>query len=245
MGEMNLLRADFVGKVGEMYGARDKKYSVIKAIPFSHTPHNEKQTKSVRAFEKLCRFSSGIASVFYDYMGLSDKKMLRHNAISHFLKIVVANKTFNVSAIAEVIPSDGTCEITTFSVDKEHSTLSVSARTTESVDKENGHAWFLGVFASDGQCVFSVAPETEAFSKTINGFFADNKTYFAVAFRSDLENGKVKLHGWSSTDIAYVVNRRVLIDLFPTSANYSVVGNRLIINDTSVKVENGRVIVEV
>lgn len=245
MGEMNLLRADFVGKVGEMYGARDKKYSVIKAVPFSHTPHNATQTKCVRAFEKLCRFSSGIAAVFYEFMGLSDKKMLKHNAVSHFLKIAVADKVFNVSAIKEVIPEDDSCEIVSFSVNRENSTITVSANTTEEVDKARGHAWFLGVFASDGQCVFSVAPDTQGFSKSIVGFVSENKAYYAVAFRSDKEGARFRLHGWTTTDISYVANGRVLLDLFSTVANYAVIGNRLVINDSSVRVSGGRVIVNV
>ena len=78
MGKINLLKADYIGKVGQTYGVRQYRQSIVKATPFSHSPHNTAQTKAVRAFEKLNRFSSYVAKTFWRYLNLSDKKMYRH-----------------------------------------------------------------------------------------------------------------------------------------------------------------------
>lgn len=245
MGTMNLLQASVQGKLGSLYGARDKKAKVIKAIPFSHTPHNATQTRCVRAFEVLCRFSAGVSAAFFPFMGLSDRKMLRHNAVAQFFKPMVLEKAFNLSAGQKVIPDDGSCSIVSLDVDKVLRTLSVTAETTGIVDKKNGKAWFVGVFASNGRCLFSTSPDTQSYFNKVTGLFDDAGYYFAVAFRSDVESGKVRLHGWASTDLPLVINQYVQIDRFPTVSNYSVANGRLVINDPSVSVRNGRVVVNV
>lgn len=244
MGTMNLLKASVIGQLGKMYGAKDKKYNVMRVIPFSHTPHNATQTKCVRAFEVLNRFSSGIAKVFFPYMGLSDKEMLKHNAVAQMLKPLIATKAFRLKTIRQLIPQDGSCAINGFSVNLEQRSMTLSAYTTGLVDKPNGAAWFVGIFSMSGKCIFCESPDTQAISKEFTSLFLDEENYFACAFRADREEGKVILHGWINSTMNYVINNRVFIDLFSTVANYSVEDRRLVINDDSVRVVGNRVVVE-
>lgn len=244
MGTMNLLKASVIGQLGKMYGAKDKKYNVMRVIPFSHTPHNATQTQCVRAFEVLNRFSSGIAKVFFPYMGLSDKEMLKHNAVAQMLKPLIATKAFRLKTIRQIIPQDGSCAINGFSVNLEQRSMTLSAYTTGLVDKPNGAAWFVGIFSMSGKCIFCESPNTQAISKEFTSLFLDEENYFACAFRADREEGKVILHGWINSTMNYVINNRVFIDLFSTVANYSVEDRRLVINDDSVRVVGNRVVVE-
>jgi hypothetical protein len=245
MGTMNLLKASVIGQLGKMYGAKDKKYNVIRVIPFSHTPHNATQTQCVRAFEVLNRFSSGIAKVFFPYMGLSDKKMLKHNAVAQMLKPLIATKAFRIKTIKQIIPQDGSCVINNFTVNLEQRKMTLSAYTTGIVDKENGSAWFIGIFSLSGKCIYSNAPDTQAVSLELTSLFLDEKYYFACAFRADKEEEKVTLHGWINSTMNYVINNRVFIDLFSTVANYSVEDRRLVINDDSVRIVGNRVVLDI
>ena len=244
MGTMSILSASINGKIGNMYGVKDKGKAVLKATPFSHAPHNETQTKCVRAFEVLNRFSAGIATSFFQYMGLSDKNMLKHNAIARLFKPLIKNKVFNIKNGKEVVTVDDTVTVESFIVDNERNTISLTASTTEAVDKENGKAWFVGVFSNTGVCFLSKAPDNSNFSLTFSVPIMEDSYFYAVSFRADVENGKVKLHGWVATSRPLVIMRRVYIDNFENPQYYSAVGNRLVITDPNVRVIDGRVIVE-
>lgn len=136
MATMDLLKATINGKIGNVYGARQRAQTYLKAVPFSHTPHSQSQTKSVRAFEKLNRLSAGIAKGFWQFMGLSDRKMLKHNAVAALLKPAIENKTFLISNLGKVIKKDGTTEILNFVVDRENNSILLEAQTTEQFDKK-------------------------------------------------------------------------------------------------------------
>ncbi len=117
MGKLNLLKANYTGKVGETYGVEQYKKAIVKAIPFSHTPHNDKQNKSCRAFSLLNRLSATIAKNFWAYLDLSDKKMYRNNAVAQWLKPLLQDHEFILSKISDVIPQDSSLQLVNFEYD--------------------------------------------------------------------------------------------------------------------------------
>lgn len=60
MGNLNLLKAGYNGKVGQTYGVETKGSFYIKAVPFSHTPHNNSQNQAKNRFIGLNRIASAV-----------------------------------------------------------------------------------------------------------------------------------------------------------------------------------------
>lgn len=197
MATMNILSASVQGKLGVVYGVKQKKAHVLKAIPFSHSPHNETQTKCVRAFEKLNRLSGGIAKIAFPYLNLSDKKVLKHNAVATWLKPLIEDKTFQPSKLADIIePSDET-KINTFEVDYEKNIITVSAETTEEVSEEEGKKWFFLVFDDFGYIFARTSPQEKTHEATIRTKIIEGRKYYAMAFRSDKTEHGYNIHALS------------------------------------------------
>lgn len=228
-----------------MYGAKYKQAKVLKMIPFSHAPHNTAQKQAVRAFEKLNRYSAGIAKAFFPWLGLSTRGLLKHNAVAKWLAPCVAERKFSLSATSQVIPADETCKITAFEVDRVAGTIKIAAETTIPPNATPASAWVVLLLDSNGKVVYSVRPEGMAFSAIVPLELDPRFSYSAVVFRSDRENRKAKVHGFDMAGGSFVVGGRVLIDLFANKANFSVENGRLVINDPSISVQNGRVVLVV
>lgn len=120
MGELKLIKGAFNGKVGQVYGVKQHRKYYAKAVPFSHAPHNAEQNKAFSAFGCLQRMSSQFVKGFWQYLGLSDKKMNKINAVAKFLKPVISNKVFSVSKIIDVIGSGNELVINDFSFSAEN-----------------------------------------------------------------------------------------------------------------------------
>lgn len=209
MATVNLLKASFNGKLGEVYGTKQYGNVYAKAIPFSHAPHSKTQTKCVRAFEKLNRLASGIASVVFPFLNLSDKKMLKHNAVAQWLKPLIANKTFQPEAMANIIEPSNETEITNLKVNLQTNSITVSAKTRKEVSILKKKRWFLFVFDSFGQVLLAEAPKEDFFAGTITTTLSASRSYYAMAFRSDFSVNKFLLGGLSIT-VPLVVQNGIL-----------------------------------
>lgn len=236
MSTINLLKGSINGKLGEVYGTRQYRNCYLKAVPFSHTPHNTKQKQSFSAFQKLVRFSAGIAKDFKTYLPIETKKQTATNATTQLFKPIIKNKSFNVNYLEDVIIADGTTTIKTFGTNYETNQIFIDASTSDPINQTLKSAWFIGIFDETGRIVKTIIPTKTEF----NGFFSanleQNRTYGAVAFRSDFDGKKQKLHGLSLRLLQYIVEDYLNIDAFPTQENYSIIDNELNINDATVSV---------
>lgn len=243
MGTINLLNASVNGKLGELYGTKQYGNSYLKAIPFSHSPHNETQEKCVRAFEKLNRFSSGIAKVFFNYMGLNNRKMLKHNAVAQLFKPIIQSKSFIINNITKIVKKDGTTKTTAFKIDKENSLIMASFETNEKINKKIGSAWVCFIMNSDGKVLIADCPNEQTKTLSVSTVIENDVFYWAGSFRADKINNKVNLHGWNLFTINVVLNGLLYVDLLERGLLYRVENGLLIIDDTSVKVENNKLII--
>lgn len=209
MATMNLLQAKVDGKLGEMYGAKWKNKPCLKAVPFSHAPHNTSQKQAFSAFGCLNRVASGIANTFWNYLGLSDRVMLRHNAVANWLKVCVSNRTFDITKAESVIPADGTVAIGGLSLNFDTNIIEISASTSLPVQPLKGQAWFVGIFDSNGKKVAGFIPSGQEFSYRLYSELNQKLGYFAIAFRSDKTDGKIKVHGFSSVSTGVWVGSRL------------------------------------
>ena len=94
MGKINILKAGYEGKLGTTYGVAKKGLYDIKATPFSHTPHNNRQSKAKDRFTRLNRICSRIVKKCWSYLGLSDKAMYRNNALCKECKDALQTEEF-------------------------------------------------------------------------------------------------------------------------------------------------------
>jgi hypothetical protein len=106
MAALNLLKADFTGTVGSVYGAKWKGKSLIKSRPFGKSPPTVKQNNAVRAFECVNRVGVIFAKIWWPYLGLTDKTMLKHNAVARILRPMLEGGIFRPLAFVDAIPSD-------------------------------------------------------------------------------------------------------------------------------------------
>lgn len=239
MGRINLLKSSFEGKLGELYGTKQYGNVYLKAIPFSHTPHNEQQKLSFSAFQKLVRFSSGVAKEFSKYLPIETKTMTKTNATTQLLKSAIKKKVFNPFDLSDVIIVDGVTKIDKFIANKDDSTVTIQAHSLQIVDKIHGSAWFVGIFDDTGKIIKYFIPEENEINTTFPIKLAQENSYQAISFASDKVMNKHFLHGLDLSTAMYIINGYLNIDAFPTYQNYSVENGLLKIDDTSVTIADG------
>lgn len=86
MGEMNFLLGGYKGKLGTTYGVRQNRKEIVKAVPFSHTPHNAIQKQNFSRFGIIQRIASPLAKNYWPQLHLNSKTVNRQNATAHWLK---------------------------------------------------------------------------------------------------------------------------------------------------------------
>ena len=219
MGKINLLKADYVGKVGQTYGVRQYRQSIVKATPFSHTPHNTAQKKAVRAFEKLNRFSAYVAKTFWRYLNLSDRNMNRHNAVAKWLGVSVKNGSFQLENLVEVIPSNSTLRLGEVSIDFNSKSASVHYENSPLSEQTTEEHIFIALVSDNGTVkgggAFSPISQTVQFSWDYNDFV----TMSLVMFKSSVQNKKKIINGFCyySEAMEYVQDGVLYTSLMPLS----------------------------
>jgi len=197
MGKLNMLQGNFTGKLGNVSGTRIRGKNILKTAPFSKAPPTTIQTASVLAFTALNRVSAKIAKLFWPYLGLTDKKILKHNAVARWLKKSVETHTFDPFAFNSVISEDmtSTAEITDISVGNQEA--SFTATVTNPAPQESGGAWIVLFFNDDGYVSYAKIPEVSIWSGTVHTPIVAGKSYYLVVFRADFVDGVLIAHGLS------------------------------------------------
>jgi len=190
MANMNLLQSNFSGKLGHVVGTRYKGQSVVKSKPIGKLPPKGLQGASVRAFECLNRVSAHIAKTLWVYLDLSEKKMLRHNAVAHWLKPLVQEHIFDIGALYSVIPDGSLCQC--FSVVNN----STTKQTTMSFTNYNGGTipagalQYLMALDNKGRVYYSVLRPASLQQEIFAQELAPELTYSWVSFLIIPFNGK-------------------------------------------------------
>ena len=183
--------------MGTIYGVKQHRKHYAKVIPFSHTPHTQKQQDNVRAFEKLNRFSGGVAKAFFPFMGLNSKTLLHHNQVARLFKPCIKNRVFDLQGLKEVITESGETVIKTFEINLETNEIHVIAQCYNVINKEAKSAWFVGVVDTSGKVLFATAPDTNLFEITFSSQLLETEQYSCITFCSVPINNHIKLSGLS------------------------------------------------
>lgn len=189
MGEINLLRAGYAKKVGNTYGVEGKGSFYLKAVPFSHTPHSQKQNKAVDAFTRLNRFSSKVAKDFWKYLNLSDRKMYKNNAVSQWLKAALVENSFQYENLENIIPATGHLVVNTSEFNQQTAEYSITLENIPDTPNADEEVIFAGIFTDRAVCKASAVRKGSTI--TLTGIFnlVDFPYIQVVAFKA-VPNGK-------------------------------------------------------
>lgn len=141
MGKINILKAGYSGKTGQTYGVEKKDRFIVKAVPFSHTPHSHSQNKAKDKFIGLNRIASAVVKKFWYYLGLSDKSMYRNNALTKAWKQALEGDVFLLENMEKVIPNVGALQIIENSFDYE--TFDYSYTITDNEPLSEGQEQYI------------------------------------------------------------------------------------------------------
>ena len=240
MGKMNILRADYVGKLGETYGARQRGKGFVKATPFSHSPHNAEQKASVRAFEKLNRFSSYIAKTFWNYLSLSAKTMSKHNVIAKWLKDIIAEHVFNLSKLTDILYSGTSLKLISFSYDFDAKTATIIYSNSPFSVATQEEVIFIALVDNNGITRDGAVLSSESGSVTLSWQLNDFDYLTLVLFKSSKINNK-----WlKSNAITEVISMLPVVDgiLFTSRLNLTqtptVENDTITVSAADVSIEN-------
>jgi len=217
MGKINLLKADYVGKVGQTYGVRQYRQSIVKATPFSHSPHNTAQTKAVRAFEKLNRFSSYVAKTFWRYLNLSDKKMYRHNAVAKWLGVAVESGAFKLENLVRVIPANSSLRFGNIDIDFTSKVATIAIENSPLSPITTREDIFIALVTDNGTVKAGGAFSSIGQTLQLSWDYTDFVTLSVVMFKSSVQQGKKIINGFClySEQSEYVVDGILYTSLMP------------------------------
>lgn len=201
MAYINLLKGNFTQRLGTFYGAKQKTGVVLKCIPFSKAPPTKTQTESVRAFEALNRVSAIIAKEMWPYLGLKQGNMHKHNRVASWLASCVTGHIFSPFRMQDVIPSDGTATITSFTLYHLNDYGNVTGTVSPPDPSLSGGKTLVLVFDNFGHSYFHKAIDGLSFNFNFYCVFFPTTHYYAVVFRSDKTEKGFNVHGFDINEI--------------------------------------------
>lgn len=195
MAYINLIAGSIRGRLGQFYGQKGRSQPVIKAVLFSKRPPTPLQKSSFRAFVALNRLSGSICRLFWPYLNLKSGPVLRHNVVASWLRSCISDHIFDPIKLSAAIPADNTLSINSFFISPSFSYGHLEISLTPSYPGSSGVAFYYTVIDSAARKVV----EGVSFDNGISiDFYIEPillATYYCIAFRSDLINGKYKVHG--------------------------------------------------
>ena len=193
---MNTINGSYIGKVGKTYGVRQYRKNIEKVVPFSHAPHNATQTNSVRAFEKLNRFASFVARVFWQFLNLSDKKTLRHNAVASWLKPAIKTHAFELENLAEIIPPNPTLFFVDIQVDFDAKTAIVQLHNSKFSQYTSDEKLFIAFVTDNGVVKAGGVYPEDTEEVTLTWDLSDFGFFSIVMFKSSIQFKKKVVNGF-------------------------------------------------
>lgn len=190
MAQINILTSSYNGKLGTTYGTKQYKKHFVKAIPFSHAPRTEIQKESLSAFTKLNKVCSQIVKKYWQYLGLSDKKMYKNNALTQKLKNLIINKVFEPLNIYLVYPESPTIQINQSDIDNDKNTIAVSFLDNEIIKNDFNKQFLLIVFSETAITYINETTSKQNFFITKNVSNTENEHYYFLVISTKYKNNQ-------------------------------------------------------
>lgn len=225
MATVNLLTSSFNGKLGAHYGVSQYNKKYVKAVPFSHSPHNAIQNKSVRAFEVLNRISAIISKSFFPFLPLSTRKMSKINAVASFLKPTVKNHKFDAYSLIDVFGDKQSFSVESFYLDEDNSFYFFDIKNLENELTYSDSAFFIGIFNELGYCKGYTVEHANSFSLRLPVDLSVGGADTIIILRCVKRNNKyIPLGCFSDVDEGKIISLGVVYcERFPFPNDFSLV----------------------
>jgi hypothetical protein len=184
LATINLIKASFKGRLGQLTGTSWKGKPVVKAAVFSKAPPTNAQTQSVRAFEKLNRIAGAIAKAGFQYLNLSDKKILKHNAVARWLKPAISGHAFDPAKIAQVIPPGADLAYVNYTYNRTSQNHLIGIKLSSQNTPKLGSKVFLLVFDDSAKVAFVDCLDLKSFNLSLSLPFPEYMVYSLIVFTS-------------------------------------------------------------
>ena len=205
MGKINILKAGYSGKTGQTYGVEKKDRFIVKAVPFSHTPHNHSQNQAKNKFIGLNRIASAIVKKFWNYLELSDKNMYRNNALTKAWKIALEGNEFILENLKRVILDKGTLKIIENNLNYETFDYSYTIKDNEPLPAGSEQYIYASLVTSNFITKLDVSAKGQI-ATLISSLGVVNFAFIQVyAFKARKYRNKWYLSGLSITEKKYII----------------------------------------
>ena len=205
MGKINILKAGYSGKTGQTYGVEKKDRFIVKAVPFSHTPHNHSQNQAKNKFIGLNRIASAVVKKFWYYLGLSDKSMYRNNALTRAWKQALEGDVFLLENLGKVIPNVGALQIIENSFDYETSDYSYTITDNEPLSEGQEQYIYASVVTNRFITKQDVSAKGQITTLKSSLGIVDFAFIQIYAFKARKYKNKWYLSGLSITEKKYII----------------------------------------
>lgn len=184
MGTMNLLQGGIKGSVGAHTGLRKHGKNVFKGRIWSKTPPSNLQKNNVRSFEALNRISSAISKEFWQWMGLKQGNMNKHNAIASFFKPIIKDHVFFPPNLQTIIPLSNKIEIIDYSIDATTGEMHIEINANLPGININTQSVIVCCFNSKGYVVYCKKMTTPLLALTFKTQITLDFPYYIIVFSS-------------------------------------------------------------
>lgn len=240
MGKINILKAGYEGKLGTTYGVAKKGLYDIKATPFSHTPHNNRQSKAKNRFTGLNRICSRIVKKCWSYLGLSDKEMYRNNALCKEWKDTLQTDEFLLENLKLVIDTENPLKITTIEFDPQNFTFSYSAENLAEENNKTEQRIYLAIITNEFVTKIDNLEKGKTCTIKSKFDFIDFAFFQVYAFECFKKNGKWQQGNLSITDKIFliIVNEIIYLSRWRWNSEPYVKDEILYLDSDNIHVEN-------
>lgn len=205
MGKINILKAGYNGKLGQTYGTEEKGFFSVKAVPFSHTPHNSKQTQAKNEFIGLNRIASKVVKKMWQYFQLSDKNCYKNNALCKHWKKALKGGKFSLENLKEVISEDEKLKIDTVLFDYSNYKFSYSAKDENGNETTQKQIIYLAIVTNEQITKADITGQGNnvILSSVFN--YIDFAYFQVWAFKAVPAGKKYAIKGLSITDPVFII----------------------------------------
>lgn len=195
MGKLNLLKANWIGKVGETVGAKWKNKKVIRTYSVPSNPRTDAQVEVRTVFKDMTSFTSLFSDQIKYLSSLDTRGMSVRNAILKANKAQVDAKAFDAATL--VVNRGGLPNVTGFTANLASAGASFTATWTKPAATNITEKAVLVVVAVDATAKVAVASSALLSAETITvnmPLTAGNKVdcyYYVIDYRGSSRVGSV------------------------------------------------------
>lgn len=190
MAQINLLKANYTGSIGNTTGVELAGQNVIKAKIWSKAPASNLQKNNVRAFEALNRVCGVMSRKWAQWLPVKKNNMLLHNALAKYFKDVVQNHTFNPNTFEQY--ADGTSTITINHCTYDQRTGELRLKVAGNLqDFDTGlEQWAIIVCDAKAHIMLFVNPRATEYETEQTVGCSDPSKIYVICFASSKKTGK-------------------------------------------------------